>query len=143
MVDLNLNLDDGREKIYINKEKYGEDRVIYLNLSDINIFTRADEARKNINKFLSNNLSDLEAIDASIAMVKKADKYIRKQVDYIFDYEVSDAVFGKTFATANVGGRTYIEAFLQAIMPLIEDKIKEYEIKTQKNISKYTDKYTK
>ena len=143
MANLNLNLDDGRKKIYINKEKYGEDRVIYLNLSDINIFTRADEAKKNIDKFLNDSLKASNSVDENIEMLKKTDKYIRDQVNYVFDYNVSDAVFGKTFAAADVGGKIYIEAFFQAIMPMIEDKMKQYEEKTKKNISKYTDKYKK
>ena len=140
MGELNLNLNDGKEKIYINKEKYGEDRVIWINLSDINILSRVDDAYKNINKYMKKlEETQIKDTDQTIKALKNADKYIRDQVNYIFDYDVSDAVFGKTFATADVGGRPYIQAFLDAIAPIIENKLKKYA----SNISKYTDKYTK
>lgn len=140
MSELNLNLNDGKEKIYINKEKYGEDRVIWINLSDINILTRVDDAYKNINKFMEKiKETEPKDVDKTIKVLKDADKYIREQVNYIFDYDVSDAVFGKTFATADVGGKPYIQAFFEAIAPVIENKVKKQTAK----ISKYTDKYIK
>lgn len=140
MSELNLNLNDGKEKIYINKEKYGEDRVIWINLSDINILTRVDDAYKNINKFMKKiKETEPKDVDKTIKVLKDADKYIREQVNYIFDYDVSDAVFGKTFATADVGGKPYIQAFFEAIAPVIENKVKKQTAK----ISKYTDKYIK
>ena len=140
MSELNLNLNDGKEKIYINKEKYGEDRVIWINLSDINILTRVDDAYKNINRFMEKiKETEPKDVDKTIKVLKDADKYIREQVNYIFDYDVSDAVFGRTFATADVGGKPYIQAFFEAIAPVIENKVKKQTAK----ISKYTDKYIK
>lgn len=139
-MNLNLNLNDGREKIYINKELYGEDRVIYVNLTDINILTRANKAKENIQKAFENfNIDENSAIE----QIEQADAYIREQVNYIFDYDVSQAVFGNAFATANVGKKFYIEAFLDAILPLIKERIEANTMEAEKRVSKYTDKYKK
>lgn len=139
-MNLNLNLNDGREKIYINKELYGEDRVIYVNLTDINILTRANKAKENIEKaFEKFEINENSAIE----QIEQADKYIREQVNYIFDYDVSQAVFGNAFATASVGKKFYIEAFLDAILPLIKERIEASTKEAEKRVSKYTDKYKK
>ena len=46
MSTINLGLSDGRIKVYVNKELYGDDRVIYINPGDINIFERKSRKRK-------------------------------------------------------------------------------------------------
>lgn len=142
--NFDLNLDDGRKKIYINKEKYGEDRVIYINPSDINIFTRFSKAEKEIDKFLEEQQNkDLNENEDFLACLEEADKYVRKQIDYIFDYNVSDVVFGEIFTTAEVNGQPYIKVFMESILPIIEKSMKTYSNKLEKNISKYMDRYKK
>ena len=42
--------------------------------------------------------------------------------DKIFYYDVSDAVVGKTFATTDVGGKPYIQAFLKLLHLLLKIK---------------------
>lgn len=141
---LDLKLNDGKEKIYIDKEKYGEDRVIYINLNDINILKRANESQKDIQKHLNDiNIENPDDIDNTVNKLDELDKYIRNQINYIFDYEVADAVFGQSFSMADVGGKTYAEAFLDAIIPHIEKKFKEVNEQTKKRIKKYTNKYVK
>lgn len=139
MAELNLNINDGKEKIYVNKEKYGEDRVIYINLDDNGIFERLKKANEKIKAYCTELSATAETDTRDIIDVfAETDSKIREQINYIFDNEkVSDMVFGSTYCTADVGGKMYIEEFMEAIMPLIEEKFRISAKKTIKKIDKY------
>ena len=131
MKNLDLGITDGRIKIYINKEVYGDDRVIYVNPSDTNIFTRTQKAIEKIKAMqidLDNTIkalaeSDKENPDIMCTLIEKTDKDIKKAVNDIFNYDVSTAVFGETSAMANINGVPFIEVFLNAMIPVIQNSI--------------------
>lgn len=142
MSDLILGLNDGRERVYINEHK---DRYIDINLSDINLLIRFKEAYDKIKKQLKEksdsmgSSNDLEVTDRELAFIKECDEFVREQIDYIFDYPVSEAVFGRTCSVTPIEGIPYAIRFLEAILPLLEQKSKsEYS-----KIQKYTKKYDK
>ena len=142
---VDLNLSDNREKLYINKELYGEDRVIIFSLSDVNIFTRADEAGKRIQEYFdAHKEAEPSDNDAAIAFIREADAFIKEQINYIFDYDASAAIFGNTSALSQVaGGKMYFEVFLDAVMPHIEQALKAAGNTMQQRTAKYTQKYKK
>lgn len=142
MSELILGLNDGRERVYINEHK---DRYIDVNLSDINILVRFKEAYEKITKQIkekADNLKDAnehEVTDKELEFIKQSDEFVRSQIDYIFDYPVSEAVFGRTCSITPINGMPYAVLFLEAILPLLENKTKsEYS-----KIQKYTKKYDK
>ena len=58
----------------------------------------------------------------------------------IFNYDVSTAVFGETSAMANINGVPFIEVFLNAMIPVIQNSIEEQSSTVKKrnsNIKKY------
>ena len=64
MSTINLGLSDGRIKVYVNKELYGDDRVIYINPGDINIFERAKIAEEKIKKIQIDAQEEINAFNA-------------------------------------------------------------------------------
>ena len=144
MESTNLVINDGRKKFTVNGD---ENRAFYVNLADNMILVRAKKA---MNFFKSLKQEDYmkEGMD-EIDAIEKINEDCRKQIDYVFDYGVSEAVFGNISPMATVDqktGKIYSEAFLEAIMPQIEkaQKAMEKSMKeSDKRIQKYTAKYTK
>lgn len=142
-----LIIPDGRKEFYL----FGDtSRVIRINLNDDNILQRFKETYEEVMGLvdeMSAHTADEDYFDIS----KKLDDEIKKKLNYIFDYDVSSAVFGNVSLLAVVNhktGDTFLEAFLNAIMPKIEAERKHFhelskkrmrEIKT--NTNKYTRKY--
>lgn len=138
----NINIDDGREAIMINGDP---DRVIYVQASDFNIKVRAHKAKSGINALLEElDKANPENEETLVDILEDVDKRIREQINYIFDYDVSQPVFGACSPLMSLrNGKSYIEAFLEAILPELE-KIAEKAAKaSEKRINKHAGKYVK
>ena len=138
----NISIDDGREAITINGDP---ERVIYIQTSDFNIQLRAVQAQKNIRILLSeldgiNPTTDEEYAHA----LENADKKIREQINYIFNYDVSTPVFGLCSPLMSLAnGKIYVEAFLDAIIPEIKKSAEKAAKASEKRIAKHAGKYDK
>ena len=138
----NISIDDGREAITINGDP---ERVIYIQASDFNIKVRARKAQENIRKYLKKiNKTKPENEEDCIAFLDNADKECRKQLNFIFNYDVSKPVFGACSPLMRLeNGKIYAEAFLEAILPEL-DRIAEKAAKaSEKRIAKHTKRYSK
>lgn len=146
MANINIDVNEGREPITINGDK---DRVIYVNTSDFNILVRANKVRKTIRDRQSieieePNADDIESISTYLDLMDKENQFYRKQVDYIFNENVSDIVFGNFEPTTQLkNGDTMINVFIEAIIPEIAKSIEKAQKKSEERISKYTAKYNK
>lgn len=140
----NININDGLEKITINGD---ENRAIYVRTTDYNITSRAYQAQKNINTFLSSiKNKNPDNPKALVDFINTVDKKIREEINYIFDADVSDTVFGRCLPLAVVDkdtGTTYVEAFLDAIMPEIKAMTEQAREASEARIKKHTNKYAK
>ena len=118
----NINIDDGREAVTINGDP---ERVIYVQASDFNIQLRARQAREKISTLL-----------------EEIDKKVREQINHIFNYDVSQPVFGLCSPLMSLkNGKCYVEEFLEAITPVIEEIAKNAAKASEKRISKHTKRY--
>ena len=80
-----------------------------------------------------------EAI-AQYEEMKDNDKFIREQLDYAFDYPVSEAVFGgANVMTTDEEGYCYYERFLDVMLPEVE---KEFNVRMKVVQKRATEKYT-
>lgn len=149
MADLNLNIETGEKTFTINEDP---NKLIKFNLTDMNIITRFNEASKVISKSLDDLKGDIslnpdgtpeDETEEISKIIKKIDKTMREQIDYIFGYPVSDVVFGGTNPLASVGGISYCERFINAALPFIEKEIQKESKASEKRVSKYTAKYHK
>ena len=138
----NINIDDGREAIMINGDS---ERVIYIHATDFNIKVRAQKAKTEINKMLTElDNAKPENDEAFADILEDIDKKVREQINFIFNSDVSQPVFGACSPLMSLkNGMSYIEAFLEAILPELE-KIAEKAAKaSEKRINKHAGKYVK
>ena len=144
---------------FVDKRKYriGGDfnRMLELNVSDMNIYGRytkaivkleelANDAVKRVEEIASSEDDDL----AKIAdFLDDIDKEMRKQIDYIFDTNASEvcAPSGNMFDPVN--GLFRFEHIINTLSKLyttgFEDEIAKFKKKSEKHTSKYTKKYHK
>lgn len=139
----NLKIDDGLKEFTINGDK---SRVIRFNPSDINLLDRLDQAEKTITEAQDKLEEDIK-LDANgeperredIEFIRKVNKLIKEQTDFIFDAEVSDVVFGNQSPMSSVKGRPFFERFFDVIKPVLEKEITKEREASAKRMSKYTD----
>ncbi len=138
----NISIDDGREAITINGDP---ERVIYIQPSDFNIKIRAQEAQKNIQEYIkkTKNIKPKTVADC-IIFLDEADKECRKQINLIFNYDVSTPVFGACSPLMPLSnGKVYVEAFLEAIVPELEKISEKATLSIERRIAKHSGKYDK
>lgn len=139
----NINIDDGLKEFTINGDK---NRVIRFNPADINLLDRLDRAEKDLEVEKEKLEEDVE-IDLKgeaknredVEYIREMNNLIKDKIDFIFDADVSEAVFGNQSPLSTVKGRPYFERFLDAIRPVLEEEITKEVEATDKRVSKYTD----
>lgn len=137
-MSINLNLQDGREKVYINEKIYGKDRYININFRDLNLYPRMLQVQKE----LSNVMEELEKEEKDEEIIEKIDKIVKDKIDYLFDDpNASKNIFGNVSSLSFIDNEFFVTKFLQAITPLIEEKCKEQTESLSKYLSKYEKKH--
>ena len=141
VIDLNLS-EIRKKKLRIDGDA---NRIIELNLSDMNIIGRLDEAYPKLDE-LASKVSTLLADenDSDIAdKLKEIDKDMRDWIDFIFDGKVADVCVpdGTMYDLSN--GKFKFEYIVEKLATLYTENIQN-EIKQMKaRVSKHTRKYTK
>lgn len=139
-----IRFDDGFKEFMINDDP---NRIIRFDPADFGIIERFNTARKNIEKSTSildddididNNGEPVDELEEAAETINKVNKFIREQVDYIFDSPVSDIAFGNKSPLAMVKGVPLFERFIVAAQSYIEKEIKAEMKASEKRISKYT-----
>lgn len=139
-----IRFDDGFKEFMINDDP---DKIIRIDPADFGIIERFNTAIKNIEKNME-NIDDIDLdtkgeprdqLDERAQIVAKVNKYIREQVDYIFDSPVSDMAFGNKSPLATAGGIPIFERFIKAAQAVIVKGIEEERKLSEKRIAKYTD----
>jgi hypothetical protein len=139
----NLIIDDGYKEFSINGD---ENRVIRFNPSDFSIIERINTAYEEINKATDIDtdielkpdgkpVSELEKVAEIVSGINTT---IKKQIDYIFNSPVSDAVFGNQSPLSMVKGMPLYERFLNAVVPIIRQEVAKEQEASRKRIEKYT-----
>lgn len=139
----NLVFDEGYKEFTINGD---ENRVIRFNPSDIAILKRLDEAKNKILEAMQVEKDieldvegkPIETLENASKVVKHIDDTIKEQINYVFDYNVSDVVFGKQSPMANIKGLPLYVRFMESVKPVIESAMKEEAEKSRKRVNKYT-----
>lgn len=136
----NINIDDGREAITVNGDP---ERVIYIQASDFNIQLRAQQARKKISELLEEIDKKKPENEVEFAdFLEEIDKKVREQINHIFNYDVSKPVFGLCSPLMSLkSGKCYVEEFLEAITPVIEEIAKKAAKASEERIAKHTKRY--
>lgn len=145
----------------IRKKKFridGDDnRILELNVSDLGIFSRFQEAYPKLDELATKAVFELpdsstvpEGEDVQQVYNKKLkqiDEEMRESLDYIFDSNVSEmcAPFGSMFDP--IGGKLRFEYILDVMSNLYENnfnaEVKQMSQRMKKHTAKYTKKKTK
>ena len=136
---IDINIDGAtRQRFRINGNN---DAIIELNLSDLGIIERLEIGLNNIEKQMA-DIAELDNEDENLSeKLKAADKAMREQVDYIFDYPVSAACakYGTMYDPKD--GKFRYETIIDGLLKLYSDNITAEAGKVEKRIQKHTDKY--
>ena len=130
----NLIIDEGLKSFAINND---ENRVIKFNPSDMSILHRVEETLANVEKEMKKY--EDKKIDGKTE--KKISEFICKQIDYIFNSQVSGVVFNGTSPLSTIKGVPYYVRFIEAVKPIIEEEILAERKASEEKIKKYTEKY--
>lgn len=137
LIDLNI---DGIKKTQF-RINGRNDLILELNLSDIEIGNRLQEGYERIQESMK-ELSTLPEDADMLAELKKIDEQLRKELDYIFDSNVSEicGTGGAMYEVKN--GEFRFESILNSLTKLYADNINEEYKKMKKRIQDHTSQYT-
>jgi len=119
------------------------DSILELNLSDLGIAERLEKGYTNLQEIVQ-SLSKISDNDENfMSEFKKADEKMRKELDYIFDSNVSE-VCGKGGTMYDLkNGEFRFESILNALTSLYTNNLNDEYNKMKARIQKHTGKYTK
>lgn len=140
-----------------NKKKFSingdTDRILELDVSDLNIVTRFKEQYPKLEKLAESiseldkldkdSLSESELIDETANKLKEVDKEMRNIVDTIFDSNVSEVCVPSGSMYDPINGRFRYEHLIDTLIKLYDENLTKETKKIKANISKYTNKYSK
>ena len=143
-----------RTSIWINGDCT---KVVRLNLSDMNIMTRAKDAIGKLEELQAeaNHLASVEVpdsfdtdedkkkLDEAIEMFRKIDKQMRAIVDEIFDFPVCDVCCDGGSMYDPFEGKYRYEYIIDKLMALYGDTWERETKKSREQMNKHTAKYTK
>ena len=138
-----LSFDEGYKEFSINGD---ENRVIRFNPSDMAIIKRLEEAKNKISESmaikddieLDNEGKPINSLENYSKVISHIDNVIKEQINYIFDSDVANVVFGNQSPLANIKGKPLYERFMESVMPEIKKAVEEEAKESRKRVEKYT-----
>lgn len=138
-----LSFDEGYKEFSINGD---ENRVIMFNPSDLAIIKRLEEAKNKISESmaikddieLDNEGKPVDSLENYSKVISHIDNVIKEQINYIFDSDVANVVFGNQSPLANIKGKPLYERFMESVMPEIKKAVEEEAKESRKRVAKYT-----
>ena len=132
-----INFSTGIKEYAINGD---ENNVIKVNISDLNIVNRYQEASKKI-EALAEKYKNVSKPTSE--QLTEADAEVRAQLNYVFDSDVCTPAFGNTNCFSPVSNGMFLfEAFMEAFMPLVQQDMKATANASKIHIEDKTAKYT-
>ena len=140
-----INFDEGYKEYEINGDT---ERVIRVDTADYGLIERFRQADKHINDEL--NLKKYKDIkvnadgsadtddETAAQLIADLGEFIKGEINYIFNADVSDAVFGNASPLSTRKGVPLYERFVNAILPVIEADLKAEAKASEKRVSQYT-----
>ena len=138
-----LSFDEEYKEFSINGD---ENRVIRFNPSDLAIIKRLEEAKNKISESmaikddieLDNEGKPVDSLENYSKVISHIDNVIKEQINYIFDSDVANVVFGNQSPLANIKGKPLYERFMESVMPEIKKAVEEEAKESRKRVAKYT-----
>lgn len=143
-----LQINTGAKNYEIEDEKTGKLLgVITIYPNDINIAKRIEVAEKNINalvneaEVLAND--DTKKEEDIIKSIYELDVKVKKELDIMFNSDVSETVFKGLNCFNLNNGKYFIERFLEMILPVITKELEASAKASNNRIDKYSSQASK
>ena len=115
---------------------------IKFNPSDVNLINRVEKFEETINAIhteINNTLSNNADENTIKSMLIKADETIKDSVDNMFGKGTSLTIFGNQNIFNELNGKTFLERFLESIIPVIKQDIEDSTSHRADKLNKYLD----
>lgn len=131
-----------------------DNKIIELNVSDMNVITRLQEAYDRLislaNKY---NLKELESevevetgddfgIEKTVETLRILDKEMRDLVDFVFQAKVSEICASDGTMADPINGQFRFEYIIEKFLSVYDKNFTDEFKKMSKNVKKHTNKYT-
>lgn len=129
-------------KVYDIENERGEIiGQLKFNPSDINLHFRLEKFEQKcmeIQDYIQDALAKCENnSDIMKAVIAQADNDFKKEIDEVFGKGSSQNIFGVQNVFNSFEGKTYMQRFLEAIIPVVRADIEEYNSYKAKKIERY------
>lgn len=142
-----ISIFDGRKQYEVVNKQGEVLGILLINPSDVGIVERYEkvsqmmedsvEKLREIGVTGNGNAEEMKFADA----LKEASDEIKKNVDYLFDGNVSDTFFARTNPFSPIGDKFYIENVMEVVAKVIEIEFDTVVKKAKKRAAKYTNRY--
>lgn len=127
-------------KTYDIEDEHGNVRGhITINPKDMGFFGRAMKMKETI----LHHMDDLDVNDSTkteqqiIEIFDNTDHLIKEEIDKLFGEGTSIIIFGNQSSLSTINGVTFVERFLSAFMPIIQEEFKREMQNSSARIDKY------
>lgn len=127
-------------KTYDIEDENGNIRgQITINPKDMSFFGKALKMRDTILHYMDNlDVNDSTKTEQQIIDIfDNTDKIIKEEIDKLFGEGTSIIIFGQQSSLSTINGVTFVERFLSAFMPIIQEEFKQEIQNSSARIDKY------
>lgn len=139
-----LQIETGIKKYEIVDENGDVLGVIRIDPKDFNMYERVEIAEKNIEELMNAAIKIADGDGADLikeTRIVELDEKIKEQLNYLFDYDVSGIIFGNKNCLNLNHGVTFIQRFLDMIIPVIRNVVETESKESAERVGKYTNAY--
>ena len=128
-------------KTYDIEDEHGNIRgQITINPKDMSFFGKAQKMRDTILHYMD----DIDITDQSkdeneiVKLFDDTDNMIKAEIDKLFGNGTSTVIFGSQSSLSTINGVTFVERFMTAFMPIIQQEFQAELDNSSARVNKYT-----
>ena len=128
-------------KTYDIEDEHGNIRgQITINPKDMSFFGKAQKMRDTILHYMDNiDITDQSKDENEIVkLFDDTDNMIKAEIDKLFGEGTSTVIFGSQSSLSTINGVTFVERFMTAFMPIIQQEFQAELDNSSARIDKYT-----
>ena len=134
-----IKIETGLKTYDIEHENGNIRGQITINPKDMGFFSKAQKMRDTILHYMDNlDVNDSTKTEQQIIDIfDNTDKIIKEEIDKLFGEGTSIIIFGQQSSLSTINGVTFVERFLSAFMPIIQEEFKQEIQNSSARIDKY------
>lgn len=128
-------------KTYDIEDEHGNVRgQITINPKDMSFFGKAQKMRDTILHYMDDidTLDKSKSEDEIVKLFDDTDLMIKEEIDKLFGEGTSAVIFGSQSSLSTINGITFVERFMTAFMPIIQQEFQTELNNSSARVNKYT-----